>query len=398
MAASSAKLREHPFSPGTGHTPEHVVGRQKEFALLEEALQGIDRSEIKGDGLLERASMAPLVLTGPRGVGKTMMLTWMEDRAREMGIPVARLEHVKDLGQGNALRRLLNAMVQDVDEALLKSLLSLNLYLADDGLGLDLKKAAHSYEQVLLARLRQGPVALLMDEAHHYQDEYMEFILRVGEQLIDERYPLVMLVVGTPDMLSYLHKIDAGFLERSEVIHINSLTTEESKSGLGKPFADRGIEVEPQALEMMWSLTDNYPYFVQLVGAEVWKSLPKGGKRRVDVALVEQAKAEISRKRQYFYADIYHELNKGKLTSYALQTVETINRQKGATAMRRTIEAVLQQKNSALSEDDAMSIVDQMQRIGFIWQGGGNRMEAGIPSFFTYLQEIEQDFADEMGN
>ena len=342
--------------------------------------------------------MAPLVLTGPRGVGKTMMLTWMEDRAREMGIPVARLEHVKDLGQGNALRRLLNAMVQDVDEALLKSLLSLNLYLADDGLGLDLKKAARSYEQVLLARLRQGPVALLMDEAHHYQDEYMEFILRVGEQLIDERYPLVMLVVGTPDMLSYLHKIDAGFLERSEVIHINSLTTEESKSGLGKPFADRGIEVEPQALEMMWSLTDNYPYFVQLVGAEVWKSLPKGGKRRVDVALVEQAKAEISRKRQYFYADIYHELNKGKLTSYALQTVETINRQKGATAMRRTIEAVLQQKNSALSEDDAMSIVDQMQRIGFIWQGGGNRMEAGIPSFFTYLQEIEQDFADEMGN
>ena len=397
MAATSIDQDKNPFAPGFGVLPEHIVGRQKEFALLEEALQGIDRSEIKGDGLLERASMAPLVLTGPRGVGKTMMLTWMEDRAREMGIPVARLEHVKDLGQGDALRRLLNAMVQDVDEALLESLLSLNLYLADDGLGLDLKKAARSYEQVLLARLRQGPVALLMDEAHHYQDEYMEFILRVGEQLIDDRYPLVMLVVGTPDLLSYLNKIDAGFLERSEVIHINSLTTEESKDGLGKPFADRGIEVEPQALEMMWDMTDNYPYFVQLVGEAVWEALLSEEKRQVDVALFDQAQEELNGDLRRFFSLLYDEMDAKSLTAYALQAAEAITQQQGAAVGVKDVEIVLQQENSGLSATDARSIVDRLRWFGFIWRGEEDRLEISIPSLLTYLQEMEKKVAKEMG-
>ena len=397
MVALSAKRRKKPFTPGTGHRPEHVVGRKREFALLEEALQGIDRCKIQEDGLLERPSVAPLVLTGPRGVGKTMMLGWMQEQAQEMGIPVLRLAHVKDMGKGNALRSLLNAMVRDVDEALLKSLLSLNLYLADDGLGLDLKKAARSYEQVLLARLRQGPVALLMDEAHHYQDEYMEFILRVGEQLIDERHPLVMLVVGTPDLLSYLHKIDAGFLERSKVIHINSLTTAESKSGLSKPFADRGIEVEPQALEMMWGMTDNYPYFVQLVGAEIWKSLPQEGKRQVDVALFDQAQEELSGDLRDFFSLLYDEMSAKGLTAYALQAAEAITRQQGAAVGVKDIEIVLQQENSALSAADARSIVERLRWLGFIWRGEEDRLEVGIPSFFTYLQAKKQQAETDNG-
>ena len=401
MTAQPAKRRKKPFTPGTGHTPEHVAGRDDVFDVFEDALQSIAPSEVREeDGLLEHDSTPPIVLTGPRGVGKTLLLTWMQERAQEMKINVARLAHAKDLAAGDAMGRLLKELARGADKKALKAVKGFNASIPGFGLGVDLRDdPADGFEQVLRARLSQGPLALLMDEAHHYQENIMGFMLQIGQRLINEKYPLVILLAGTPDLPSYLLNIEATFMARSEKIYLNLLATEESKDALSKPFANRGIEVEPQALEMMWGLTDNYPYFVQLVGSEVWKLLPKDdGKRRVDVALVEQAKAEISRKRQYFYADIYHELNKGKLTSYALQAAETINRQKGATAMRRTIEAVLQQKNSDLSEDDAMSIVDQMQRIGFIWQGGGNRMEAGIPSFFTYLQEMEKDFADEMGN
>ena len=400
MAASSAKLRKHPFTPGTGITPEHVVGREDVFDVLEEALQSIAPSEVREeDGLLEHYSVAPIVLTGPRGVGKTLLLRWMQKRAEEMEIHVARLAHVKDLAAGDAMKRLLDEIIGEAGEDFLKTVKGFNASIPGFGLGLDLKdKPAEGFEKILQARLRQGPMLLLMDEVHHYQENIMGFMLQVGQRLISEQHPLVILLAGTPDLPSYLMNIEATFMTRSKDIYINLLATEESKNALSKPFANRGIEVEPQALEMMWGMTDNYPYFVQLVGSEVWKALLKKKKRRVDVALVEQAKGEIGNERVNFYNKIYAELYKGKLIPHALQAAATINRQQDATAMRKTIESALQQKNSDLSEDDAMDIVDKLQRIGFIWQGGTIKMKAGIPSFFTYLQEMEQAAAEEMGN
>ena len=398
MTAQPAKRRKKPFTPGTGHAPEHIVGRDDVFDVLEDALQSIAPSEVQEeDGLLEHDAMPPIVLTGPRGVGKTLLLRWMQKRAQEMKIHVARLEYVKDLAAGDALGNLFDEIAGG-DESLLQLVKGFNLSVGPLGGGVDLGAATRTYKNVLQSRLRQGPLVLLMDEAHHYQAKYMGLMLQVGQRLINEEYPLVMLLAGTPDLPSYLMNIEATFMTRSEKIYINLLATEESKDALSKPFANRGIEVEPAALEMMWGMTDNYPYFVQLVGSEVWKLLTKDGKRRVDVSLVEQAQVDISRKRKYFYRDIYTEMHEGKLTSHALCVAETIMRQQEAKVEREVIEHDLQQKNSDLSEDDAMDIVDKLQRIGFIWQGDEDLMEAGIPSFFTYLQAKKEQIAKKMGN
>ena len=390
MTAQPAKRRKDPFTPGTGHAPEHIGGREDVFDLLRKALQSIAPSEAQEeDGLLEHDAMPPIVLTGPRGVGKTLLLRWMQKRAQEMGIHVARLEYVKDLTAGDALGNLFDEIAGG-DESLLKLVKGFNLTVGPLGGGVDLGAATRTYKNVLQSRLRQGPLVLLMDEAHHYETKYMGLMLQVGQRLINEEYPLVMLLVGTPDLRSYLMKIQATFMTRSKRIYINLLATAESKDALSKPFANRGIKVDPEALEMMWGMTDNYPYFVQLVGAEVWKALPEEGERRVDVALVKKAEAGISRERSDFYSLIYDEMNTKKLTSYALQTAEFVIQKQGANVKRKDIELVLLQKNSGLSEEEAQEIVDRLQWLGFIWQGGEGKMEAGIPSFFTYLQEMEQ--------
>ena len=398
MTARPAKRRKKPFTPGTGHTPEHIGGREDVFDVLEDALQSIAPSEVQEEnGLLEHDAMPPIVLTGPRGVGKTLLLRWMQKRAQEMKIHVVRLTHAKDLAAGDALGRLLKKMAGD-DASLLKMVKGFNLSVGPLGGGVQLSEASQSYEQLLQARLSQGPVAVLMDEAHHYEENIMGFMLHIGQQLITEQYPLVMLLVGTPDLRSYLMKVQATFMARSKRIYINLLATEESKDALSKPFANRGIKVDPEALEMMWGMTDNYPFFVQLVGSEVWKALPEEGKRHVDVALVKKAEAGISRERSDFYSLIYEEMDKGKLTSYAEQVAEAINRQENAKAERKTVVNDLLRKNSGLSEEEAQEIVDRLQWLGFIWQGGEGKMEAGVPSFFTYLQAKKQELAKEQGN
>ena len=398
MTAQPAKRRKDPFTPGTGHTPEHIGGREDVFDVLEDALQSIaPREAQEEDALLKHDAKPPIVLTGPRGVGKTLLLNWMEEQAQEMGIHVARLEYVKDLTAGDALDNLFDEIAGG-DESLLQLVKGFNLSVGPLGGGVDLGAATRTYKNVLQSRLRQGPLVLLMDEAHHYQAKYMGLMLQVGQRLINQRYPLVMLLAGTPDLRSYLMNIEATFMARSKRIYINLLTTEESKDALSKPFTNRGIEVDPEALEMMWSLTDNYPFFVQLVGSEVWKALPKKGKRHVDIALVKKAEAGISHERSDFYSLIYEEMDKGNLTSYAEQAAEAINRQENAKAERKTVVNDLLQKNSGLSEEEVQEIVDRLQWLGFIWQGVKGKMEAGIPSFFTYLEAKKQELAKERGN
>ena len=399
MTAQPAKRRKKPFTPGTGHAPEHVAGREDVFDVLEDALQSIAPSEVQEeDGLLDRSKMAPIVLTGPRGVGKTLLLGWMEERAQEMGIHVARLKYAKDLSPGDAMKNLLHEMAGDADDELLRLLQSSKFAAVGTDKGMSWRDVARMYEYALQARLRQGPLVLMMDDAHQYQLDIMGFMLGFAHNRITRRHPLVMLLAGSPDLRSYMTSLGTSFYAMSWDIYINLLATEDSKDALIKPFTDRGIEVEPEALEMMWGMTDNYPFFVQLVGAEVWKALPEEGNRHVDVALVQKAEAGISRERSDFYSLIYDEMNTQKLTSYAEQTAGAINRQEDAKAERATIEHDLLQKNSGLSEEEVQEIVDRLQWLGFIWQGSKGKMEAGIPSFFTYLEAKKQELAKERGN
>ena len=393
MAASPANQDKKPFTPGTGTVPEHVVGRQREFDVLEDALQSIAPSEVREeDGLLEYTSMRPIVLTGPRRAGKTLLLGWMKEQAQAMGIHVARLEHAEDQKAGDALANLLDEIAGD-DKALLKLVKDSKLASVGTDQGRSWREAAFLYEHVLEARLRQGPMVLMMDEAHHYRLDIMGFMLGVAHRMITDQYPLVMLLAGAPDLCSYMTSLETRFYTTSQDLYINLLATEESKDALIKPFTNRGIEVEPEALEMMWGMTGNYPFFVQLVGSEVWEVLPKKGNRRVDAALVEKVKEGMSDKRSDFYSLIYDEMNKGKLTSYALQAAETIKRQEDAKAEREAIEHDLRQKNSDLDAKKTRAIIDDLQRLGFIWEGDEDQMEAGIPSFFTYLQAKKQRVA-----
>ena len=388
MASSTAKRSKNPFAPGTGTLPEHVVGRQSGFELLEEALYSIEPSEIQKDGRLERTSIAPIVLTGPCGAGKTLMLDRMQQQAQEMGIHVARLAHAKDLSPGDAMKRLLHEMAGDADEDLLRLLQSSKFAAVGTDQGMSWRDVARMYEYALKTRLRQGPLVLMMDDAHQYQLDIMGFMLGFAHNRITRRHPLVMLLAGSPDLRSYMTSLGTEFYATSERIYINLLTTEESKDALNKPFTDRGIEVEPEALEMMWGMTDNYPFFVQLVGSEIWKSLSQDGNRRVDAALVEQSQAGVIHKRSDFYSLLYEEMSAEELTSYALQAAETINRQEEAKAERGAIENDLRRKNKDLDAKKARKIVDRLQWLGFIWEGDEDQMEAGIPSFFTYLQEM----------
>src|SRR5687768_18544635 len=85
----------NPFAPGAGQRPPELAGREKEVAAFDVVLERVAR------GRPERS----LVLTGLRGVGKTVLLGELRSMAVRRGWGAGKIEARPDAG----LRRPLSA-------------------------------------------------------------------------------------------------------------------------------------------------------------------------------------------------------------------------------------------------------------------------------------------------
>src|SRR3954464_14550042 len=85
----------NPYAPGAGQRPPELAGRDAELDALDVVLQRVAR------GRPERS----LVLTGPRGVGKTVLLGALRSAAVRQGWGTGKLEARPD----TSLRRQLSA-------------------------------------------------------------------------------------------------------------------------------------------------------------------------------------------------------------------------------------------------------------------------------------------------
>ena len=95
MKATEQRL----FTPGDGATPPALTGREREEAVLTRCL---------ADLLGGRSPPHNVVLTGPRGTGKTVLLNWFKRacREREREVDVVSLTPA-DIGTRDALIEVL---------------------------------------------------------------------------------------------------------------------------------------------------------------------------------------------------------------------------------------------------------------------------------------------------
>ena len=244
-----------------------------------------------------------------------------------------------------------------------------------------------SLEKALLTRLQEQPVLLLMDEVMHYDLASLTSVLQVSQLMIGEKLPLAVILAGTPDLVHHLNDTNASFIERRKNIRINLFNDDESADALRTPLTNCGIEVEAEALEMMVALSDNYPFFVQLIGDEVWRALVDKQQMRVDVALVETAGKKMLDIRNDFFRKMYAEMQELDLEVYAQQVVEIWSSFADKQPKSEAIEAELMRKNNGLSREQAADIVMELEHKDFLCSGKKFSLAPGLPSFFTYVEE-----------
>ena len=373
---------DNPFNPGPGTVPLYVAGRAQERELINKTLVRIANLSKNKKQDRPPSPLAPIKIVGPRGVGKTILLHEAWEKANELGIHVLHVPQLDSFLEGSLLEGLVSASVYDkfIDQLIHNNNESAESY----------RRQEHGFfVKLLCKKLKQKPVLLLLDEAMHYEGSVFESLLKLCQKLMSQKEPLAVIMAGTPQLDPFLAQLNVGFIDRSEIVRINLLSDEDTRDALAKPFAMQGIKVAPAAIDYMAALTDNYPFFIQIAGSQVWGTMLKAGKREVSLALAQKAQAEIKEDQDAYYKDLYAEIIDAMLTRHALRTIEIIEMNDGKVESEVVLSGLAGKKMGVYGKEQ-IEIFEQLVDLGFIWEQDG-LMEAAKPSFFNFCeQQVKQ--------
>lgn len=280
------KIR-NPFSPGAGSPPPELAGRE---VILEQARVLLGRVRV-------RRPEKSLLLTGLRGVGKTVLLNEVERMAQSAGYRTILVEAHEGKSLAVLLAPHLRRLLFDLDRiagagdkarrgiAVLKSFVSaIKITVGDIDIGLDIEPepgAADSGDlEVDLPSLfmavgeaaeeRGAAVAILIDEIQYFNATELSALIMAMHKMQQRQLPLVLIAAGLP-ILPGLAGESKSYAERLfSFPDIGALPESDAIRALRDPIAEAGEAIAPDALHEIYRLTRGYPYFLQEWGYQAW--------------------------------------------------------------------------------------------------------------------------------
>ncbi|MDQ2733359.1 MAG: ATP-binding protein [Armatimonadota bacterium] len=279
----------NPFSPGAGTPPPELAGRDR---VLEQARILLRRVK-------QKRSEKSMLLTGLRGVGKTVLLNAIDRIATAEGYRSITIEAHEDKPLGPLIAPDLRRVMFELDRiagagekvrhgfAVLGSFIStLKVSIGDVTFGLNIepeKGAADSGDlEIDLANLfvaigeaaddRQSAVAVFIDEIQYFSQNELSALIMAMHKVQQRQLPLVLLGAGLP-ILPGLAGDSKSYAERLfSFPDIGALSEEDTAKALQEPAQAVGVAFEPSALGEIFRLTKGYPYFLQEWGSEAWNT------------------------------------------------------------------------------------------------------------------------------
>lgn len=301
---------KNPFSPGAGAPPPELVGRDP---LLEEARILLGRVK-------QKRPEKSLLLTGLRGVGKTVLLNEIERMARKDGYQSILLEAHEEKPLGELIFPALRGLLYELDRtagagdkvkrglAVLRSFIgSIKLTVGDVAMGLDIEAAKGTADSGDLeidlpnlfiaiaeaAEERQTAVAILIDEIQYLSQKELGAIIMAMHKMQQKQLPLVLLAAGLP-VLPGMAGESKSYAERLfNFPDIGALSELDAAKALREPARNVGIEFEDDALREVYRLTHGYPYFLQEWGYQSWNMATASP---ITLKVVQDATPEVIRR------------------------------------------------------------------------------------------------------
>ncbi|MFL6248177.1 MAG: AAA family ATPase [Thermoanaerobaculia bacterium] len=281
----------NPFAPGAGAPPPELVGRD---GVLEQATILLGRVK-------EKRPEKSMLLTGLRGVGKTVLLNEMERLAIGRDYRTISVEAHENKPLAVLLAPHLQRLLFELDRiagagakvrrgfAVLRSFLgAFKITMNDVTVGLDIdpeRGAADSGDlEVDLPNLfvaigeaaedRKSAVAILIDEIQYFNGSELGALIMAMHKIQQRQLPVVLVGAGLP-ILPGMAGESKSYAERLfSFPEIGALSQRDAAKALQEPAVAVGVTFKPDALAEVYRLTKGYPYFVQEWGYQAWNRAP----------------------------------------------------------------------------------------------------------------------------
>ena len=277
----------NPYSPGAGKRPPALVGRDDEIAAFDVAVQRLTL------GRSDRSQM----LTGLRGVGKTVLLREFRNIATSRGWVGRHIEATEDgrfvhqvaaavqsaLFDLTPSRRLVEAASQVL--GVLKSF-QLSWNIPDAGtlaVGIDpvggradsgilQRDLTDLLQEVAQHAANRGKgVVLTIDEIQHLPKQHLRPLVIGLHEISQIDLPLLVVGAGLPSILGMLGEARTYAERLFGFMEIDSLDQEAARRALTEPAAAEGVTWDESATAEVLTRTKGYPYFLQEFGRQAWR-------------------------------------------------------------------------------------------------------------------------------
>jgi len=396
----------NPYAPGAGQRPPELAGRDEQLGAFDIVLERVAK------GRPERS----LVLTGLRGVGKTVLLNALRSAAVRRGWGTGKLEARPDQRLRRPLSSALHQAVRELGhpepDQVAQVLGVIRAFAQRDAVrgtklrdiwnpGIDVPAAkgradsgdieidlVELFTDVggLAADVGKG-VAVFIDEMQDLGPDDVSALCAACHEISQSGLPIIVVGAGLPHLPAVLSASKSYSERLFRYQRIDRLARDAADKALTAPALDEDAVFEADALEAMYAATGGYPYFIQAYGKAVWDVAPTSPVTADDVAVAApEAETELA---VGFFGSRYERATPGErdyLRAMADAAVAIVDSgevlDEIGSVSTADVAAELGKKTQALSPAR-----DALLKKGLIYSGERGRIAFTVPHFGRYLRE-----------
>ena len=381
----------NPYRPGAGMSPAYLAGRDNTIHEAQNILQAINYGY----------SARSVVYYGLRGVGKRVLLNYIENLADEMDLPseymeIAERDRSFQYQIALHIYKLINrlSLLKNIESHIKKALSILKAFTIKygcDDISMEVNPAngisdtgnlANDMTELFLAlgviaQKQNKGVVLFIDEIQYIKDSEFEALMEAIHRTNQKNYPIVIFSAGLPKIAKIAGDVKSYAERLFDFIEIDSLNNEEAKLALIEPAKRFQINYTDEAVNKIIEITQGYPYFLQEYGKWVWEC--KKEESIIDIKIVNKAYDKFEQSLDKAFFKVRHD----RATAREIEFMTAMVACEKLPCSTKEIANIMGESIQAISPLRA-----QLIHKGFIYAAKRGEVDFTVPQFDKYLKRV----------